>query len=140
MKLSNMLLVTAASMALSGCIATRSYVRKEVSEVQGQLNQTNSNVANLHSQVNIIQEQMKNLPELARDAFARAIAAQKLAEGKFVYTAVLTDNVAHFASNKHSLNNDAKTFVSASVAKLIAENKNVYVEIQGHTDKTGSAE
>ena len=83
---------------------------------------------------------MKNLPELARDAFARVIAAQKLAEGKFVYSVVLTDNVAHFATNKSNLNEQSKSFVTANVMKLLAENKNVYVEIQGHTDKTGSAE
>jgi len=131
-------LLALSSLSLSGCIATHSYVQKEVNTVQERLNQTNDKMFTLNLQVKTLQEQMKALPELARDAFVRALAAQKLAEGKFVYTATLSDNVASFKTGHYELNQFSKLYILGIVEKLRAENKNVYIEIQGHTDTHGS--
>lgn len=75
---------------------------------------------------------------LAREALGRANAAHKLAEGKFVYSVTLSDETAHFKTSKYDLSPEAKAKLSALANQLITENKNVYIEIQGHTDSTGS--
>ncbi len=75
---------------------------------------------------------------LARDALGRANAAHKLAEGKFVYAATLTEETARFATSKADLPPEAQARLTQISDQLIADNKNVYIEIQGHTDNTGS--
>ena len=44
-----------------------------------------------------------------------------------------------FGFNRSELSAPAKAALDAFADKIRAENKNVYVEIQGHTDNTGSA-
>ena len=75
---------------------------------------------------------------LAREALGRANAAHKLAEGKFVYAATLTEETARFATSKADLPPEAQARLTQISDQLIADNKNVYIEIQGHTDNTGS--
>lgn len=75
---------------------------------------------------------------LARDALGRANAAHKLAEGKFVYAATLTEETARFATSRAELPPEAQARLTQIADQLIADNKNVYVEIQGHTDNTGT--
>ena len=70
---------------------------------------------------------------------ARAIAAGKLAEGKFLYSVVMTtDGSMTFASGKAILSDDSQAKLSALAAQLKSDNQNVYLEIQGHTDASGS--
>lgn len=74
----------------------------------------------------------------AREALERATAAGKLAEGKLVYETVLTDDSLKFGSGGNGLSAAAKSALDQFAADLKAKNQNVYVEIQGHTDSTGS--
>lgn len=73
-----------------------------------------------------------------RDAMARAEAAHKLAEGKFLYSMVLSDDSVKFPTNGSELSPEAETRLQDFANKLKSDNKNVYLEIQGHTDSTGS--
>jgi outer membrane protein OmpA-like peptidoglycan-associated protein len=70
----------------------------------------------------------------------RATAAGKLAEGKFLYSMVLSDDSVKFKSGKAVLSPEGEARLNDLASKLKADNKNVYLEIQGHTDSTGSAE
>ena len=108
---------------LSGC-ATRDFVRKTVAPVDQKADAAGqqANVAN----------------NTANDALNRANAAHKLAEGKFLYEMVLSDDSVKFPTNGSDLSEEAKTRISDFVTKLKTDNKNVYVEIQGHTDTVGS--
>jgi outer membrane protein OmpA-like peptidoglycan-associated protein len=75
----------------------------------------------------------------ARDALDRANAAHKLAEGKFLFQVVLSDDSVKFPSDQHALSPEAQARLSELVQRLKTENRNVYLEIQGHTDATGGA-
>lgn len=75
----------------------------------------------------------------AREALERAMAAGRLAEGKFVFATVLDDSVLRFSVGKSVLSAEGMKALDAFAARLRSENKNVYIEIQGHTDNTGSA-
>jgi outer membrane protein OmpA-like peptidoglycan-associated protein len=72
--------------------------------------------------------------QTAREAMERADAAGKLAQGKFIYSIVLQDDSVKFAANSAQLSPEAQTRLMDFVQKLKSENKNVYVEIQGHID------
>jgi outer membrane protein OmpA-like peptidoglycan-associated protein len=78
------------------------------------------------------------LDQTTRDALARAEAANKLAEGKFLYSMVLSDDSVKFPVDSSELSPEAQTRLMDFAQKLKADNRNVYLEIQGHTDSTGS--
>lgn len=74
----------------------------------------------------------------ASEALQRAMAAGKLAEGKLVYESVLSEEMTQFQPYKWDLSDSAKDAIKAFAEKLKDENSNVYLEIQGHTDTSGS--
>ena len=85
-----------------------------------------------------VSARMDTMDQNTRDAMARAEAAHKLAEGKFIYAMVLSDDSVKFPTNGSDLSPEAENRILDFVNKLKTENKNVYIEIQGHTDSTGS--
>lgn len=82
---------------------------------------------------------ISQLSKTAQEAVERASAAGKLAQGKLVYEVVLSDDKLKFGSNKAGLSKDAEAVLNEFATKLKEDNKNVYIEIQGHTDSTGEA-
>ena len=63
---------------------------------------------------------------------------RKLAEGKFLYETVLTDDKVKFGFDTSDLSPEAQSAIDEFAGQLKNENKNVYIEIQGHTDSVGS--
>ncbi len=74
----------------------------------------------------------------AKDALERAIAAGRLAEGKLLYETVLSEELTNFDLEQAKLSGASKQALTEFANKLKTENKNVFIEIQGHTDNTGS--
>src|SRR5262249_51354408 len=52
----------------------------------------------------------------------------------------LQDDATKFALNKYALSDDEKSKLTDFANKLKTDNRNVYIEIQGHTDATGTAD
>jgi outer membrane protein OmpA-like peptidoglycan-associated protein len=77
------------------------------------------------------------LSKTTQEAVDRATAAGKLAAGKLVYEVVLTDDTLRFKSDRTTLSTEAMAALDDFAAKLKSDNKNVYIEIQGHTDSRG---
>jgi outer membrane protein OmpA-like peptidoglycan-associated protein len=63
-----------------------------------------------------------------------------LIKGNLVLTATIKNSDAKFGFDSAALGNEAKGVLDGFVQRLITENKGVYIEIQGHTDSTGSDE
>lgn len=131
----------AAVLATTGC-ATKKYVGEQVTTSE---QQTSQRIGQVESQVEAnqsrIDEQDGKITEAsktAQEALDRAVAAGKLAEGKFLYETAFSEDQIHFASNKAALDDAGKAALDGFAAKVKADNKNVYLEIQGHTDATGS--
>src|SRR6185312_5061798 len=118
------------ALCLGGC-ATEDYVNKHVAVVQTQ-------VTDVQSQQQAQGQQIAQLDQNTKDALSRAEAAGKLAEGKFLYSMVLSDDSVKFPLDSSRLSDEAQTRLADFVSKLTSDNKNVYVEIQGHTDSTGT--
>ncbi len=115
-----------AATSLGGC-ATKKYAR----------NQAAQQAAIVGSRVDVVQTQVNAVDGTAKDALSRAIAAGKLAEGKFLFEEVLSDDSMKFPIDKADLSPEATARLDAFVEKLKSDNRNVYVEVQGHTDITG---
>jgi outer membrane protein OmpA-like peptidoglycan-associated protein len=122
-------LMLSSVLALGAC-ATQDYVDKHVATVQGQVTDVQG-----HQQAQ--DQQLAQLDQTTRDALQRAEAANKLAEGKFLYSMVLSDDSVKFPVDGSKLSPEAQTRLMDFISKLKSDNKNVYLEIQGHTDATG---
>jgi len=119
-------------MSLGGC-ATKKYVDEQVGTV-------NTQVTQVSTRVNEHDARLAGLDQTTKEALQRADAAGKLAEGKFVYSMVLSDDSMKFPVSKAKLSPEAQARLDAFAEKLKTDNRNVYVEVQGHTDATGSKE
>lgn len=108
----------ACGLLASGC-ATKGFVREQVAAVDTHVTQVEGT---------------------AGEALARANAAHKLAEGKFLYQVVLSDDSVKFPVNVHALSPEAQARLDELAERLKSENKNVYLEIQGFTDASGPAD
>ncbi len=75
----------------------------------------------------------------AQAAEKTAQTAQKTAEGKFLYETVLTETFL-FATGSVSLDEAAKQRITELAGSLKGSNRNLFIEIEGHTDAVGSAE
>lgn len=109
-------------LAVSGC-ATKDYVKTQVGGVQSQVTEQGA--------------QIGVLDKTSREALDRATAAGKLAEGKFMYSMVLSDDSVKFPVDAATLSPEAEQRLTEFSERLKGENKNVYLEIQGHTDNVG---
>ena len=126
---------------LTAC-ASKPYVGEEVAKssavTEKRINDVESQVEATQTRVKQHDAKLTELDNATRQALERAQQAGKLAEGKFVFSLVLSDDAAKFPVNKHELSKEAKDALDAFAERLKSENKNVYLEIQGHTDATGS--
>lgn len=120
------------ALTLGGC-ATKQFVNEQVGAVDSRL-------ATTQGQVSQQEVRLGELDKTSREALDRATAAGKLAEGKFLYSMVLSDDSVKFPVESADLSEEAQTRLMAFAQKLTSENRNVYLEIQGHTDATGNKE
>ena len=135
------ILIPAAALVLAGC-ASKGYVREEVEaseartaeQVETVASQVEANQTRLAEQ----QAELDSLSQTSREAMERALAAGKLAEGKFLYETVLSDDRVRFGFDSSELTDEARAMLDDLAADLRQRNENVYIEIQGHTDSTGS--
>jgi outer membrane protein OmpA-like peptidoglycan-associated protein len=124
---------------LGGC-ATKDYVNQQVGMVNTRVDDVSGKVTDVSTRVTDHDAKLASLDATSRDALQRAEAAGKLAEGKFLYQEVLTDDSMKFGVDKTTLSPEAQARLDAFVDKLKTDNRNVYVEIQGHTDASGPKE
>lgn len=137
--------VVVGAVSLTGC-ASKKYVNAEVASAEARTQeQVDSRVNEVESQVEANQVrldeqelQISELSKTSQDALERAQAAGKLAEGKLVFETVLTDDKVRFGLDQTGLSPEARMAIDEFAERLVAENANVYVEVQGHTDSTGS--
>jgi peptidoglycan-associated lipoprotein len=127
------------AVALSGC-ATKDFVRRQVAGEDQKVTAVGGRVDTAQSRLDSHDTQLADLDRTSKEALDRATVAGKLAEGKFLYQMVLSDDSVKFPVDRASLSPEAQTRLMDFVQKLKSDNRNVYVEIQGHTDATGSPE
>src|SRR5690606_8544922 len=96
------------------------------------------NVQVVDDRVTANETRLVSVEGTAGQALQRANDAHLLAEGKFLYEVVLSDDSVKFPTDVSSLSPEAEQRLNELAQRLRAENANVYLEIQGYTDSTGS--
>jgi peptidoglycan-associated lipoprotein len=129
--------LAAALVGTTGC-ATKKYVRQETGTVNSRVDDVQGQVEEAQTRLNTHDQQIGDVSKTAQDALRRAQEAGKLAEGKFLYETVLTDDKVKFGFDTSDLSPEGQAAIDQFAEQLKSENKNVYIEIQGHTDNVGS--
>ena len=139
--------VLVAAVAVAGC-AKKSYVQKEVGEVNkkvdavsAEVEKTQQRVQKNEVRIDEVDKGAKSGISEAKDsagkAMVKAEGAEKLDKGKIIYTVTLSNDKVTFPVNRAEISDEAKKLIDEAVAPLKAENRGVYFEIEGHTDATG---
>jgi len=117
--------------------AAEGRMEKQVGDVKGDLQSTQSQ---LKDQTAKHDREVTQVSKTAQEALSRATEAGKLAEGKFLYETVLTDDKVQFGFDRSGLSKEAIAALNEFAATLKAKNQDLYIEIQGHTDNVGPEE
>jgi peptidoglycan-associated lipoprotein len=141
-RLSRVLIAGVAVLGVTalGGYATKKFVNEQVGQVSTRVDSVSGQVSDVTAKVADHDTKLANLDQSTKDALERATAAGKLAEGKFLYSQVLQDDSMKFGVSKAALSPEAQARLDAFVDKLKTDNRNVYIEVQGHTDATGPKE
>ena len=132
--------VAAASCATSGSVDQK--IAAATAQTQADVNKKIESVA---SQVETVQQHQKeqdamlaSLSQEAKDALQRATQAGVLAKGKVAFEQTFGEDRVKFKSDKYDLNDDAKKALDEFATKVKGLSDQYFIEIQGHTDDTGS--
>lgn len=164
MKKSFCIFAVAAGILLSGmtgCMNTKEYVNEQVrllsvkteelnAEIGSLRAETEENIVSVRKEIETSQQDIHALMgavERQRDEFYKELnatqealkrAGDNLRGGKLLYEMTISDESVFFAFGKTGLSKDAASALSTFASAVIAENKEIYIEIQGHTDNIGS--
>ncbi len=155
MKLRTSTLLLTCAALLAGC-ATKEFVTEQVgnstlatnkrvdgvaADLSGRIDRqgqdAQARIKELDGRLTTQQNGIDGASRTAQEALERARAAGKLAEGKFLYEVSLSSQIA-FPFDSSELTKEAQTALDEFAQKLKSENRNVFLEIQGHTDSLGS--
>lgn len=142
-------LAAALVIALLPACATKKYTRTQVSDsevrigerldgVESMIEDNQGSLTDHGERLDAQDAELGELSKTTQEALDRAIAAGKLAEGKLVYERVLSDEEVLFASGGSELSESAAAALDGFAAELTEQDKGVFIEIQGHTDSSGS--
>ena len=138
-----LVICVALAIVASGC-ASKKYVSTEVGDVETRMTErvdgVESQVEANQTRLDKHEKEIGEVSQTAQEALDRALAAGKLAEGKFLYETLLTDENVRFEFNQADLTEPAMGELDTFAQKLATDNANVFIEIQGHTDSTGDEE
>ena len=85
-------------------------------------------------------QEIAKLSQSAQEALKRAQEAGILAKGQVVFEQTFSEDRIRFRSGSAELNDDATAALDEFAAKVKDLKRPVWMEIQGHTDSTGTSE
>lgn len=140
-KYTKVLAVTAMTAFLGACATSKS-VDQKIAASQAE---TNTKIESVAGQVETLQQKqqqtdvrLEELSQSAQEALRRAQEAGVLAKGKVAFEQSFSEDRVKFQLGKAELNDTAKAALDEFAAKVKAMDSPAYIEIQGHTDDTGS--
>lgn len=130
-----------------GC-ATKKYVLQEVSAldqkvegVEGSVEENQKRIKEHDERLttlgSLITQQETELKQQRSETDSRISEVKKYAQGKLVFEELLKNDEAKFKFDSAELTTEAKVKLDEFVTALVALDRGVYLEIQGHTDNTG---
>jgi peptidoglycan-associated lipoprotein len=107
---------------------------KRIKDLKGE---TDSKLAALDSKAEKANEVGRSAMSKAENAAAEA---EKAARGRLIWEVTLSNDQVKFSFNQTTIPSDAAAVLDDLIRKILAYDKAVWVEIEGHTDSTGSEE
>jgi len=131
----------------TGC-ATKKYVLGEVATIDQKVEGVETSVEENQKRIrehderlatlgSLIKEQESELSKQRTEFDSKLSEVKKAAEGRLIFQEVLKNDQAKFKFDSWELSDEAKVALDKFVDVLIAQDKGVYLEIQGHTDSSG---
>jgi len=127
--------------------ATKKFVRTESANLDQKIAEVSTEVEASQKRISEHDEKLSTIGSLIsqHDNQFKAVdgkieEVKTLIKGNLVLTATVKSGDAKFGFDSAALSNEAKGILDGVVQRLITENKGVYIEIQGHTDSTGTDE
>jgi len=127
--------------------ATKKFVRTESANLDQKIAEVSTEVEASQKRISEHDEKLSTIGSLIsqHDNQFKAVdgkieEVRTLIKGNLVMTATVKSGDAKFGFDSAALSPEAKGILDAFVQRLITENKGVYIEIQGHTDSTGTDE
>lgn len=110
-------------------------IENEVEENQKRLKEHDEQLASIGS---LISQHESQLESVDGKIDSKIEEVRKFARGNLIFKETLRNNEAKFNFDSSELTPEAKEVLNGFVEMLIAQDKGRYLEIQGHTDNTGS--
>ena len=159
--------VIVLSVAVSAC-ATKGFVREEVGGVNskvdtlsGTVEQTQERVGRSEERIGAVDQKAEAAGKSAAEARTAAgeartaadaaaanakavggrvdaVAADVAATRKLIFEVTLSEDQGNFKFGAAALPDEAKARLDQMIGQLKADSKNVFIEIEGHTDNVGS--
>lgn len=130
------------TLVLMGC-ATGGDVDRRVAVAQAETDQKIESIAgqveDLQTKTAQMDERIAELGQSAAEALRRAEEAGVLAKGKVVFQQSFSEDRVRFPHDSYDLSGDAQKALDEFAGRVKEYNSPVYIEIQGHTDDTGTA-
>jgi outer membrane protein OmpA-like peptidoglycan-associated protein len=148
--------IVAAGAGSTAC-ATKKYVNTRVDDVNTKVTTLSESIEETQERTRQNEQRIGEVDQKAETATARAGEANQAAERanaaaaaadnrvgaieaaskRLVYEVVLTDENSKFKFGKATLADEAKAEIDKIVEQLNSDPKNVFLEIEGHTDSVG---
>jgi peptidoglycan-associated lipoprotein len=139
-------LVLLLALGAGGC-ATKKQVAKSFSDVERSMqdleNSVEENQTRIATSEQVIRDHNGRIVEVSdgtKAALARIAEVEEIAMGKLLYQVVLNNDAVKFDFDTAELLPEGQAALKSLVDRLVIENRNVFIEIQGHTDSSGSEE
>ena len=130
----------------TGC-ATKKYVNQEMVPINQKVQGIETAIEENQKRIKEHDEKLTTLGSLITQQQAdlksvdgKIEEVMKYAQGTLISKEILQNKESKFKFDSYELNPETKAALDTFVQKLITDNRGVYLEIQGHTDSTGSAE
>lgn len=109
-------------------------VQTSVEENQKRIKEHDERLATLGS---LITENEAKMDEQRAELDEKISEVRKYAQGKLIFQEILKSDDTTFQFDSYELSEEAMVRLDEFVDELVAQDKGVYLEIQGHTDSTG---
>jgi outer membrane protein OmpA-like peptidoglycan-associated protein len=136
---------TAFCLVLAGGCASKKYVNEgmtaqdsKVADIETQVEKNQRDLRDTGKRVDEAGKSARSAQRTGEKAQAKADKAYRMAEGKLLYKVVLSDTAGNFELNSDHLSDEAHQALDSLAARLKKENTGVYLEIEGHTDNSGT--
>jgi len=139
--------VLVVAMVTGPACATKKFVKGESATLDQKINEVSNEVEANQKRIAEHDEKLSTIGSLIsqhdnqfKTVDGEIAEVKTLIKGNLILTATLKSSDAKFGFDSATLTPEAKNILDGFVQKLISENKGVYIEIQGHTDNTGTDE